>query len=119
LHSPIVEACSKFAFSGATRNCGRIASAFLIPPAGERAGAGCSVQQLSCSRASARSPAGDQNALAILPQFPRRAAERNFEQGFQRSRIANGDWAGIGFGLSVLLLVSLVAGRVARGKASY
>jgi hypothetical protein len=52
----------------------------------------------------------NQNALAILPHFIVAPMSANFEQGFHAiGELQTEDLAGIGFGLSALLLVSLVA----------
>ncbi len=57
----------------------------------------------------------NQHALAILPQFIVTPMSANFEQGFQAiGELPTEDWAGIGFGLSMLLLVSLVAARLVK-----
>jgi hypothetical protein len=57
------------------------------------------------------------NALAILPHFIVAPMSANFEQGFQAiGELPTEDWTGIGFGVSVLLLVSFIAGRVTGGK---
>jgi len=52
----------------------------------------------------------NQHALNILPQFLIAPMTANFEQGFQMlPELPTEDWAGIGFGLSLLLLVSVSA----------
>ncbi|HXI71820.1 MAG TPA: hypothetical protein VNN22_15805 [Verrucomicrobiae bacterium] len=54
----------------------------------------------------------NQHALTILPQFIIAPMTANFEQGFHAiGELPTEDWAGLGFGLSALLLVSLVAAR--------
>jgi hypothetical protein len=54
----------------------------------------------------------NQNALAILPQFIVAPMSANFEEGFQAiGELPTEDWAGAGFGVSVLLLVSFAAAR--------
>lgn len=54
----------------------------------------------------------NQNALAILPQFIVAPMSANFEQGFHAiGELQTEDLAGIGFGVSALLLVSLIAAR--------
>ena len=53
----------------------------------------------------------NQSALAILPQTLTRPMVANFEQGFlQLWEMPSEDWVGLGFGVSLLLLVSCVAG---------
>ena len=57
-------------------------------------------------------PAGwwNQNALSLLPHFLTAPMMANFEQGFQMlPELPTEDWAGIGFGLSLLLLISVPA----------
>ncbi len=63
----------------------------------------------------------NQHALSILPHFLAAPLAANFEQGFQMlPELPTEDWAGIGFGLSCLLLVSvpasLLSGRSANQK---
>jgi len=59
----------------------------------------------------------NQNALTILPHFVVAPLQANFEAGFQAiGELPTEDGAGLGFGLSALLLVALVAGWVAGGK---
>ena len=51
------------------------------------------------------------HALVLLPQFIAAPLTANFEQGFLwLGELPTEDWAGIGFGLSVLLAVSVVVG---------
>ena len=51
------------------------------------------------------------HALALLPHFLSGPLAANFEDGFLwLGELPTEDWAGIGFGLSVLLAVSVVAG---------
>jgi hypothetical protein len=57
-------------------------------------------------------PAGwwNQNALSLLPHFLTAPMMANFEPGFQiLPELPTEDWAGIGFGLSLLLLISVPA----------
>jgi hypothetical protein len=55
------------------------------------------------------------SALSVLPPALARPLEANFENGFhQVKELPTEDWAGLGFGLSVLVLVSLVAGLAGR-----
>jgi len=57
----------------------------------------------------------NQNALVILPHFIVAPMSANFEQGFQAiGELPTEDLAGIGFGLSALLLVSFVAARLGK-----
>jgi hypothetical protein len=52
----------------------------------------------------------NQHALNILPQFLIAPMAANFEQGFQMlPELPTEDWAGLGFGLSLLLLVSVLS----------
>jgi len=52
----------------------------------------------------------NQHALHLLPQFIVRPMDANFEQGYQViGELPTEDWAGMGFGLSVLLICSLGA----------
>ncbi len=54
----------------------------------------------------------NQNALAILPHLIAAPLRANFEQGFEIiGELQTEDWAGIGFGLSLLLIASLIAAR--------
>jgi hypothetical protein len=54
----------------------------------------------------------NQNALTVLPHFIAAPMQANFEDGFYTiGELPTEDWAGIGFGLSALLLVSVVAAR--------
>jgi hypothetical protein len=54
----------------------------------------------------------NQNALTILPHFIVAPMSANFEQGFHLiGELPTEDLAGLGFGLSILLLVSFVATR--------
>ncbi len=54
----------------------------------------------------------NQHALTILPQFIVAPMQANFEAGFHViGELPTEDAAGIGFGLSVLLLVSFTAAR--------
>jgi hypothetical protein len=54
----------------------------------------------------------NQNALTLLPHFIVAPMTANFEEGFYGiGELPTEDWAGIGFGLSTLLLVSLIAAR--------
>lgn len=51
------------------------------------------------------------SALSLLPPALARPLEANFENGFQQVKeLPTEDWAGLGFGLSVLVLVSFLAG---------
>jgi hypothetical protein len=67
----------------------------------------------------------NQHALSVLPHFLTAPMLHNFEEGFLwLGELPTEDWAGIGFGLSLLLAVSVVAGffvgRVgAHGGKSY
>ena len=57
-------------------------------------------------------PAGwwNQNALSLLPHFLTAPMMANFEPGFQvLPELPTEDWAGFGFGLSLLLLISVPA----------
>jgi hypothetical protein len=57
-------------------------------------------------------PAGwwNQHALSLLPHFLTAPMMANFEPGFQiLPELPTEDWAGIGFGLSLLLLISVPA----------
>ncbi len=55
------------------------------------------------------------HALAALPHFISAPMTANFEQGFLwLGELPTEDWAGIGFGLSVLLAVSVAAGFFVR-----
>ena len=57
-------------------------------------------------------PAGwwNQHALSLLPHFLTAPMMANFEPGFQMlPELPTEDWAGIGFGLSLLLLISVPA----------
>ncbi len=59
----------------------------------------------------------NQNALTLLPQFIVAPMTANFEQGFHViGELPTEDWAGLGFGVSMLLLVSLVARRFVKNK---
>ena len=52
----------------------------------------------------------NQHALSLLPHFVSAPLAANFEQGFLwLGELPTEDWAGIGFGLSLLLAVSVVA----------
>jgi hypothetical protein len=52
----------------------------------------------------------NQHALEILPQFIATPMSANFEPGFHMiGELPTEDWAGIGFGLSMLLLISVPA----------
>jgi hypothetical protein len=54
----------------------------------------------------------NQNALAILPHLIADPLRANFEQGFEIiGELQTEDWAGIGFGLCLLLIASLIAAR--------
>ena len=51
------------------------------------------------------------SALSLLPRAVARPLEANFENGFQQVKeLPTEDWAGLGFGLTVLVFVSFVAG---------
>src|SRR5207247_1015870 len=51
----------------------------------------------------------NQSALSVLPHAIVAPMMANFENGFHRlSELPTEDWAGLGFGLSVLLLISIV-----------
>jgi hypothetical protein len=53
----------------------------------------------------------NQHALLVLPHFVTAPMLRNFEEGFLwLGEMPTEDWSGIGFGLSVLLAVSVAAG---------
>jgi hypothetical protein len=53
----------------------------------------------------------NQHALSALPHFLTTPMLRNFEEGFLwLGELPTEDWSGIGFGLSVLLAVSVIAG---------
>jgi hypothetical protein len=53
----------------------------------------------------------NQHALSVLPHFLMSPMVRNFEDGFLwLGELPTEDWSGIGFGLSVLLAVSVIAG---------
>jgi hypothetical protein len=57
-------------------------------------------------------PAGwwNHNALAVAPHFMGAPLEANFEPGFQMLwELPTEDWSGIGFGVSLLLAISVVA----------
>ena len=61
----------------------------------------------------------NQHALEILPQFIATPMSANFEPGFHMiGELPTEDWAGIGFGLSVLLLISVVASFLFRRRIS-
>jgi hypothetical protein len=61
----------------------------------------------------------NQHALEILPQFIATPMSANFEPGFHMiGELPTEDWAGIGFGLSMLLLISVVASFFVR-RASH
>jgi hypothetical protein len=61
----------------------------------------------------------NQHALAALPRLISAPMTANFEQGFLwLGELPTEDWAGIGFGLSVLLAVSVIAGFFIRGHRS-
>jgi len=52
----------------------------------------------------------NQHALSVLPHFLAAPMVANFEQGFQvLPELPTEDWAGFGFGLSLLLLISVPA----------
>jgi hypothetical protein len=52
----------------------------------------------------------NQHALSVLPHFLMAPMVANFEQGFHTlGELPTEDWAGIGFGLSLLLLISVPA----------
>ena len=52
----------------------------------------------------------NQNILLILPKAISGPMQSNFEQGFQNLwEIPTEDWVGLGFGLSVLLLISCLS----------
>jgi hypothetical protein len=58
------------------------------------------------------------HALAALPHFISAPLTANFEQGFLwLGELPTEDWAGLGFGLSVLLAVSVAAGWMMRRAA--
>ncbi len=55
------------------------------------------------------------NILAVLPQALTSPLSDNFEQGFHTvGELPTEDWAGLGFGISLLLLVSVLGGLVLR-----
>ncbi len=59
------------------------------------------------------------HALALLPHFISAPMTANFEDGFLwLGELPTEDWAGIGFGLSALLAISLVAGFFVRKAPS-
>ncbi len=64
----------------------------------------------------------NQHALTVLPHFLAAPMAANFEQGFQTlPELPTEDWAGFGFGLSLLLLISVPAsfltGRYSKQKS--
>jgi hypothetical protein len=61
----------------------------------------------------------NQHALEVLPQFMVRPMEANFENGFHiLGELPTEDWVGIGFGVSILVAVSVVAALFQRKKAA-
>jgi len=66
-------------------------------------------------------PAGwwNQHAQLIMPRFLINAADKYFDTGFFTiGELPTEDWSGVGFGISVLLAVSLVASFRLRGTGS-
>jgi hypothetical protein len=61
----------------------------------------------------------NQHALTLLPRFIVAPMLANFEGGFHSiGELPTEDWAGLGFGVSALLLVSLVAARFGKNGAA-
>jgi hypothetical protein len=59
----------------------------------------------------------NQHALDVLPTVVTKPMVANFEQGFHLiGELPTEDWAGIGFGLSCLIVISVVAARLARRR---
>jgi hypothetical protein len=61
----------------------------------------------------------NQNALTVAPQFIAGPMSANFEPGFQMlGELPTEDFAGLGFGISILLAISFVAAIYNRRKSS-
>jgi hypothetical protein len=62
----------------------------------------------------------NQSALSILPHSLVAPLVANFEQGFHwLGELPTEDWAGLGFGLSLLVVVSFLAGFCVRGPTAH
>jgi hypothetical protein len=60
----------------------------------------------------------NQNALLALPHWLSAPMVRNFEDGFLwLGELPTEDWSGIGFGVSLLLVISVIGGFAARRKS--